>query len=197
MRLLLATALAGLSIPALAQPQMPRKSPELEIVEGNGNKKLLSQYRGKVCAIEFLFTTCPHCQQTSQVFEKIYKDLGPQGFQMLGVAINEPVTAPMVNQFAHDFGASYPIGIGKRETALSFLGISVMDNRWVVPQVVIVDRKGMIRAQSKPDGTPDLQNDAYLRPLITSLLKESAAGATSSNSAKKAPVASTKKSGGS
>src|ERR1041385_6532711 len=103
MRLILAAALAGLSVSALAQPQMPRKSPELEIVEANGTKSLLSAYRGKVCAIEFMFTTCPHCQQTAQVYERIYKDFKPQGFQMLSVAINEPVTAPMVNQFAHEW----------------------------------------------------------------------------------------------
>ena len=44
-----------------------RKAPELAFnIPGQG-PKLLSQYRGKVVALEFIFTTCPHCQAASKV----------------------------------------------------------------------------------------------------------------------------------
>jgi hypothetical protein len=44
--------------------------------------------------------------------------------------------------------------------------------RWVYPQVVLIDRKGMIRAQSDPKGSPELQELVKLRPEIEKLLKE-------------------------
>jgi len=184
MRFALAAALAGLALPALAQPPVPRKSPELEIVEASGKKTLLSSYKGKVCAVEFMFTTCPHCQAASMMFSRIYKDLGPEGFLPIGIAFNEGVSAPMVNQFVHEFGATYPIGLGRKETVLSFLGISIMDMSWVVPQIAIIDRKGMIRAQTAPKGSPEMQTETWLRAFIGNLLKE---GAATSN-AKKPPT---------
>jgi hypothetical protein len=54
---------------------------------------------------------------------------------------------------------------------MSFMGFSVMD-RPVVPLVVVIDKKGMIRAQSPPQGDANLQDETKLRALIESLLKE-------------------------
>jgi hypothetical protein len=66
---------------------------------------------------------------------------------------------------------------------MSYLGYSVMD-RYVVPQVVVIDRKGMIRAQSGVQGDPDLQDETYMRNLLQGLLKEGV-GAAAPGSAKK------------
>jgi hypothetical protein len=38
--------------------------------------------------------------------------------------------------------------------------------------VVVIDKKGMIRAQSPPQGDGNLQDESKLRELIESLLKE-------------------------
>jgi len=40
----------------------------------------------------------------------------------------------------------------------------------VVPQIVLIDRKGMIVEQSAPKGTEALQEEASLRQKITDLL---------------------------
>ena len=47
-----------------------------------------------------------------------------------------------------------------------------MDRRWVYPHVVLIDRHGMIREQSDPHGSPELQELVTLRPKIEALLKE-------------------------
>jgi hypothetical protein len=67
----------------------------------------------------------------------------------------------------------YPVGYTTAETVMNYMGFSVMD-RYVVPQIVVIDRKGMIRAQSPVAGDPNLQDEKYLRNLITELLKEGA-----------------------
>src|SRR5580700_6670586 len=92
--LLLAVSISALAIPALATEPLPRKSPEFTITEASGNEApgkatLLSSYRGKVVVLGFIFTTCPHCQVFSAAVERIYKDLGPRGFQPIDVAWNQ------------------------------------------------------------------------------------------------------------
>jgi peroxiredoxin len=143
------------------------------VIEPNGKQVLLSSLKGKVVVIEFLFTTCPHCQKQSQLMTKLQKELGPRGFQALGVAFNDGVNPQMVGQFVQEFGVGYPVGNASRDTALSYLGISVME-RWAVPQMVVIDRKGIIRSQTEPLPSGSLQDETKLRALVESLLKEGA-----------------------
>jgi peroxiredoxin len=163
-------AFAALAVAALAAE--PRKAPELAITEPNGKTTLLSSMKGKVCVVEFLFTTCPHCQKEAQVLTKLQKEMGPRGLQVFGVAVNDNASI-LVSGFASQTGASYPIGVAPKETMLTYMGISEIE-RWVVPQVVVIDRKGMIRAKSPAAGDPNLQDENYLRNLLDGLLKEGA-----------------------
>jgi peroxiredoxin len=177
-------ALLALGVSALAMPPVPRKAPEFTIVEPSGKQTLLSSYKGKVVCIEFLYTTCPHCQETSKVFSKLQRELGPQGVQFIGVAFNDNA-ALLTDGFVKQFGVAYPVGYSNIDTVLSYLGISVMD-RWMVPQIVVIDRKGMIRAQSPPTGDVNLQTEVPLKLLLEGLIKESV---PTSNNSKKAPAA--------
>jgi hypothetical protein len=44
--------------------------------------------------------------------------------------------------------------------------------RLMLPQIVVIDREGVIRAQSGNNGDPLLENENYLRNLIGSLLQD-------------------------
>lgn len=181
----LAAVLAlGFSLPAM--PPLPRKSPEFTITEPSGKETLLSSYRGKVVVLAFVHTTCIHCQAFSQMLVKFQRELGPRGFQPIDVAWNDQA-ASLVNGFVRQFGISFPVGYSTWDPVMSYLGFSVMD-RPVVPLVVLIDRKGIIRAQSPPQGDPNLQNEYTLRGFIELLLNESA---TSSDSKKTAAAKKT------
>lgn len=167
-------ALAALPLLAV---DVPRQSPEFTIGMPNGAQPLqLSSFKGKVVLIEFLFTTCPHCQNASKMISKLNAELGPKGFQPLGVAVNEMANM-LVGDFVKNFGVNYPVGYSTRDAALPYLGISMME-RWVVPQIVLIDRKGMIRMQSPPLGDEKLQTEEYLRTQIDTLLREGSGPAT-------------------
>jgi peroxiredoxin len=168
------SAFTALSLPACAQAA-PRKAPDLTITEPSGKQIPLASLKGKVCVIEFLFTTCPHCQKESQLLSKLQQEYGPRGLQVLGVAVNDNA-AVLVPAFVQQFGVNYPIGYAPNDTMTSFMQISAME-RWSVPQVAVIDRKGMIRAQTPYNGDPNLQTESYMRNLIETLLKEG--GATS------------------
>jgi thiol-disulfide isomerase/thioredoxin len=166
-RLLLAASLISFSV--LAQPPTPRKAPELTIVEGSGKQSLLSGYRGKVVALAFVLTTCPHCQAECGVLTKLQSELGDKGFQPLAVAFNDNAQY-LVAGFVQNFKVAFPVGYAtNRKTVSDFLQAD--DSKpWNVPQIVLIDRKGMIVAQSAPLGTPELQEEGPLRKKITDLL---------------------------
>lgn len=156
-----------------------RKAPELAFKLPGGQEKLLSQYRGKVLALEFILTTCPHCQAQVPVLDGLMKKYGPQGFQAIDVAINaydeDPKTdehaGTTVSNFQMTYGAQFPVGFVQREAMDPFMNFSIMD-RTVVPQVVLIDRKGMIHYQTPPSGESDLRNASFLEAKIQELLNQ-------------------------
>lgn len=164
-----------------AASPVPRPSKEFTIVLPSGKQTLLSSYRGKVVMAAFMFTTCPHCQALSKIITKLQGELGSRGFQAVGVAFNDEVNtanpaanAKVTANFISEFGVGFPMGYAPRPSVMSYLGLSDIE-RWVVPQVAIIDRKGVVRAQSAAGGTADLQTETYLRKYLGELLDEGAA----------------------
>jgi hypothetical protein len=102
---------------------------------------------------------------------------------MIGAAFND-ANGPMVTQFVKEFGIGFPVGYASRDSVISYLGLSVMD-RWVVPQIAVLDKKGNIVAQSLATGSPELQDEAYMRNLLQKLLKDGGTATTSSTAAPK------------
>ena len=164
--LLSAMALTAASLP------VPRHAPEFVIHMPDGSQMLLSSLRGKVVALLFVYTTCPHCQHDSQVFSKLYEEYGARGFQPVDVAFND-----MANLFVKDFvkenKVTYPVGFSPKEPVLDYLGIPIIE-RYVVPQILWIDRKGTIRSQTPPMGEEKLLKETYWREMIETLLKEPA-----------------------
>lgn len=165
--ILLALAALSLTTALLSAqtPALPRKAPELTYnIPGKG-PQLLSQYRGKVVALEFIQTTCPHCQAASRVMTKFQQEFGAQGFQALDVAIN-PNADLLVGNFVKDYGVGFPVGWAPFDRMVSFMGFSMAD-RSVVPQLALIDRKGMIRYQTPPTG-----DEAYEKVMNESAIRE-------------------------
>jgi peroxiredoxin len=132
----------------------------------------LSSFHGKVVALLFVFTTCPHCQHASEVFSKLYGEYGSRGFQPVAVAFNSMANL-YVRDFVKEHNVSFPVGFDTPENVLSYLNFSVMD-RYVVPQIVWIDRKGSIRSETPPLGDEKLLQEPYWRNMIETLLKEPA-----------------------
>jgi thiol-disulfide isomerase/thioredoxin len=187
-------SLAGLGfITALlfaADTNTPRKAPELAFTVPGQGQKLLSQYHGKVVALEFIFTTCPHCQAASRVMTKLQQELGSRGFQAIDVAINDNADL-LVDNFVKDYQVGFPVGWTPRDQMLTFMGFSLAE-RFVVPQLVLIDRKGIVRYQ-----TPALADDAYgklmnedvIKQHIEELLSQSNSASGHSSTATKVAVA--------
>ncbi|MGH9645537.1 MAG: redoxin domain-containing protein [Bryobacteraceae bacterium] len=167
-----------LGLPAQAAGPVPRPSKEFTVVTPQGEKILLSSLKGKVVVGQFLFTWCPHCQAFSQLLTKLKAEYGPRGFQPIGVAFNDQPDNPddkvplkdKVVAYTQQY-AGFPVGFSSRTPVLSYLGISEVE-RIGVPEIVVIDRKGVIREQSPTEGGGPLTNEVHLRSVIESLLAE-------------------------
>ena len=171
----LAILLALGFLPASATMPVPRKSPDLVIVEPSGKQTRPSSLKGKVVMIEFLVTNCPHCLRVAQTISKLQWEMGSRGLQSIGIAFDSGVNAQLVTRFTQQLAITYPVGYVSSDKVDSYLGRAGTE-RFRVPQVVVIDRKGMIRAQSRPVGEKNLEEENYLRNLIDGLLKERASG---------------------
>jgi peroxiredoxin len=131
--------------------------------------------------MQFLYTTCSHCQATARMLSKLQRELGSQGLQVLGVAFNPEAQQgrSALDEFSKINNVEFPVGAAAPEAVLGYLGISVME-RFVVPQIVIVDRRGIVRAQSDFLGSPELQDEASLRTFLRDLLNKNGSRGTSS-----------------
>ena len=171
----LASFLMVSAVSLFAANPVPRKSGEFVIKMTDGKEMLLSSTKGKVVAVEFLFTTCPHCQDSARLLTRLQTELGPKGFQPVGVAIN-PMAGMLVPDFVKTYGVKFPVGFAESNDMLKFMGFSPM-MRWVVPQMVLIDRTGTIRYQTPVEGDPQLGLETYLRGKIVELLNEKSGAA--------------------
>jgi peroxiredoxin len=173
-----AIVIVALITSAFALPSVTaqRKSPEFTISDSSGKTMLLSSFKGKVVIMEFLFVNSQHCMRVATTLNKLNNELGQRGFQAVGIVLDPPnarstgaQTLPAVVDYLK---LTYPMGYASKDSVDKYLGRS--GNEILnIPQVVVIDRAGMIRATSGGrGGEPTLEDENSLRNLILGLLKE-------------------------
>ena len=178
--MVLGLVVATCAISALAQPQaqVPRKSPELSISEpSSGKSTSLSSFKGKVVVLEFFFFQSEHCMHVAQILNKLNRDLGSRGFQPVGIVFDPPKVATsaekVIPSLVDYFKLTYPVGFASKGDVDTYLG-RTGNELLPIPQVVVIDRAGMIRAVTGERTNPKLEDETSLRALIDGLLKETA-----------------------
>lgn len=190
------TALSLLSAPAIAQTgptgppaRVPRPAAEFAIqMVNNKQPLLLSQFKGKVVCVEFLLTTCPHCQNASQILQKLYTEYGPRGFQPVGIAINpenEEMAKLLVPTYTQSFKLTWPIGWSPRSPVYDYLERPQLYQLFM-PTIVFIDKKWNIRAQHIGNEDFFKDEEKNMRKMIEMLLAESSGGAPRAAAKKKA-----------
>ncbi len=161
---------------------VPRKSPEFTIQQPSGKTTLLSSYKGKVVMMEFFFLRSAKCLELAKTMNKLNAEFGARGFQPVAIAFPAPqsdANGPLVSYMVDYFKLTYPVGYTNKDNVDQYLGRQPKEILRI-PQVVIIDRAGMIRAQTGMDN-PKLEDEKSLRTLIGGLLKEDATGGVKMN----------------
>src|SRR5947208_3200499 len=70
----------------LSIAQAPKRAPGFCLADSTGQWRDLADYRGKVVIVEFMQTTCPHCESFRPVLVGLQKKYGAK-LQILSIAI--------------------------------------------------------------------------------------------------------------
>ena len=96
-----------------------------------------TDFKNKVLLITFFATWCPPCRQEIPTLKKLQKELGPQGFSVLALSVDEggpKIVAKLVKQEK----INYPVLMATRATAADFGGIAG------IPTSFLVNRQGHV-----------------------------------------------------
>ena len=164
-----------------AEPVRP--SPPFSIMRIGSAPLNFSQYKGKVVALAFIYTTCPHCQHLTTMLNQVSQDYAARGVQVLECAFNDDAVATMP-EFLKQFNPLFPVGFGTRASVMSYLQYTIADTRPLyVPHMVLIDRAGMIRGDYPGEGPFFQDPDGNIRKELDKMLK--GAPAIASAAAKK------------
>jgi thiol-disulfide isomerase/thioredoxin len=129
----------------------------------NGQRQLLSQWRGKVLVVNFWATWCPPCRAEIPGFIELHRELAGRGVQFVGIAIDQ---SAKVNEFARELGMNYPLLIGE-DDALE-LQRQLGNQSGGLPFTVVLDSGG--RLVSRHQGN---FGAAQLRSILIPLVQAS------------------------
>lgn len=110
---------------------------DLKVLDGNGKTMKLSSLRGKAVIVDFWATYCGPCKIEMPWFVELQKQYGPQGLQIVGVAVDD-AGEKTISDFTHKMGINYPILIGNEKVADLYGGLDGL------PTTFFLDRSGKI-----------------------------------------------------
>jgi cytochrome c biogenesis protein CcmG/thiol:disulfide interchange protein DsbE len=110
-------------------------APSFSLSDLGGRSVSLADFRGKVVVLDFWATWCPPCKREIPDFISLQKQYGPEGLQIVGIALDEP---EKVHAFARQNEMNYPVLLGTDDVAMRYGGIEG------IPTTFIIDRGGRI-----------------------------------------------------
>jgi hypothetical protein len=146
-----------------AQGPVPRPAGALTI----GGSDVLTQTQAlhRPTVLALVSSTCPHCAAVARVMQTASVEFPDVNF----IAVTSDEGADTL-AWSHKAGVMFNAFYAPRAEVLRFLGLP--DRALGTPQMVFIDRKGVIRAQSERRGSPQLQSPDYMRELIKALVAE-------------------------
>jgi hypothetical protein len=152
------------------QAQPSRRLPNVLIRTPDAKGINLSKYHGKELIIVLFSTECDDCVRTIAIADRIQKDFGARGLQVIGVGVNEGAPYSVAG-WAQRYRPSFPIGFLDKEGLIKIAAVP-KDMRPFVPIIMFVDSAGTVRVQYYGDSPvfKDQQEKAF-RAIADSLLK--------------------------
>lgn len=112
-------------------------APDFTLQTLDGKNVTLSSLHGKGVLLNFWATWCGPCKIEMPWFVELQKEYGPQGLQIVGVAMDD--SSPQdIQTFVKEMGVNYPILLGKEAVGQAYGGVDVL------PTTFFIDREGKI-----------------------------------------------------
>ena len=133
-------------IKEVPNPNIPRvksvigmQVPDFSLADVDGKQRLLSEWKGKVIAINFWATWCSPCREEIPAFVELQEKYEAKGVQFVGIALQ---TSEEIKDFLTEFKVNYPALVGENEVIT--LGKQLGNDIGALPYTVIADREGKI-----------------------------------------------------
>ena len=137
-----------------------RLRPEFTLPDLDGRLRSISEWDGKVIALNFWATWCPPCLKEVPEFVLLQTKYQAAGLQFIGVALQKPEE---VRQFVAEHGMNYPVLTGELEVIK--LAESYGNHIGALPYTVIIDRNGQV-AHVKPGVLPTEEAESIINRLL-------------------------------
>jgi thiol-disulfide isomerase/thioredoxin len=112
-------------------------APDFGLESLEGKTVHLSDFRGKAVLLNFWATWCQPCKIEMPWFEQLQKQYGPQGLQVIGVAMDD-ADKEDIAKFAKNLSVDYPILVGKEDVGEAYGGVQFL------PATFYVGRDGKV-----------------------------------------------------
>jgi peroxiredoxin len=121
-----------------AGPNMKGQTgPDFTLESLDGKTVRLSDFHGKGVLLNFWATWCQPCKIEMPWFAELQKQYGPQGLQIVGVAMDD-ASPKEIAEFANDLGVNYPILVGKESVGDAYGGVQFL------PATFYIGRDGKV-----------------------------------------------------
>jgi thiol-disulfide isomerase/thioredoxin len=115
-------------------------APDFTLDSLDGKAVTLSSLHGQAVLLNFWATWCGPCKVEMPWFVELQKEYGPQGLQIVGVAMDD-ASKEEIGKFVKEMGVNYPILIGQESVGQQYGGVNVL------PTTFFLDRDGKIVAR--------------------------------------------------
>jgi len=150
---------------ALLAADFSRRAPGFSLPDAKTQQHDLADYRGKVVILDFIQTTCPHCNAFTSVLNEVQQKYGDR--VAIVSVVNPPDDQNKVNSFIASHHITYPILFDCGQVAYSYLRSASFD----IPHVYLIDGNGGIREDfGYTDALKDLFEGKGLFPHLDALL---------------------------
>ncbi len=123
------THVAGLST-------MGARAPEFSLMDIEGKRHRLSDYRGRVVIVNFWATWCPPCIAEMPSMQRAWEQLEPDGILLLGINTGESKAA--IERFDSKYPVDFPLLMDPDSTVTGAWPVRGM------PTTFVVDPEGQI-----------------------------------------------------
>ena len=149
------------AVPKLQETKERMPAPDFTLLDSDGKKVSLKDFRGKVVFLNFWGTWCGPCREEMPGMQRLYQEFRGRGFEIIGVNVKD--RRPDALAFVKQLQVTYPILFDVQGE------VGVLYGAFGMPLTYLIDRNGIVVARLLGDAdwyTPGA------RKLIRALVEE-------------------------